>query len=109
MLARRTLPVPNPGLRLSRCTRCGVGAPKVYPFPLDATARNPGLCAKCQDEWDAFLLELASRWHQGLRFCFLCRRPLGDDLFPATSPFGPSCAECGISLAALAASELNPQ
>jgi hypothetical protein len=30
-----------------------------------------------------------------------CQSELGDQRFPARSPFGASCAECGLALAAL--------
>ncbi len=101
MLARRTEPAPEPELRPFRCTRCGEAVHKLYPFPLDTGTRNAELCARCQDAWDSFILDLAHRWHEGLHHCFVCSRPFGDHLFPAASPLGPSCAECGITLAAL--------
>ena len=57
----------------------------------------------CQDGWDDSLHEAVRRWHEGLRNCFFCARPLGAQLFPAGSPLGPCCVECGLAVAALQA------
>ncbi|HLY73439.1 MAG TPA: hypothetical protein VKU80_04905, partial [Planctomycetota bacterium] len=61
--------------------------------------RHPNLCSQCQDAWDEFLFETVRRWHEGLRNCFFCGRTLGEELFPANSPLGPSCVKCSLGLA----------
>jgi len=87
-----------------RCTRCGRIARRTFGFRTDVSSRNAALCPECRAEWDRFLEEFAGRWLRGLAVCFFCRRPLGDERFPARSPLGASCAECGVALAALEAS-----
>ncbi len=59
------------------------------------------LCGECRAEWDRLLVEVADRWYAGLRICFFCRQPLGDDRFLGRSPLGASCAECALALATL--------
>lgn len=85
---------------ISGCSRCGRRG-RLYEFPTGPWARKADFCGDCRAEWDRFLAEVADRWHDGLRVCFFCRRPLGDHRFPATSPLGASCAECGITVSAL--------
>ena len=85
----------------SPCTRCGREPRHPSPFPEDASSRNAVLCEGCRGEWIDLLKEVARRWHGGLRRCFFCSRPLGDQLFPARSALGACCAECGVALAAL--------
>ncbi len=84
----------------SVCTRCGKLG-HMHAFPRDPVPRGGELCGDCRAEWDHLLAEVADRWHSGLRSCFFCRRPLGDERFPARSPFGASCALCALALAAL--------
>lgn len=88
----------------SNCSRCGNVTGKVYPFPLATSARHPQLCGKCQDAWDEFLISAVRRWHDGLRRCFFCSRPLGDHLFQVESAIGPCCVECRLKLAELESS-----
>jgi hypothetical protein len=85
-----------------KCTRCGQPDRRVFAFPLETRARKAVLCAKCQGEWDDLLREVVRRWHEGLRICFFCGRSLGNHRFPAMSPFGASCGECGVKLSSLA-------
>jgi hypothetical protein len=73
----------------------------MHAFLRDAVIGGGDLCGGCRAEWDQLLAEIAERWHAGLRVCFFCQRPLGDERFPAKSPFGASCAECGLALAEL--------
>jgi len=92
---------PGPRERAQACTRCGEISRTSHPFTLDTEARRAALCSKCQGEWDDLILDVGRRWHQGLRSCFFCLRVLGDHLFPARSPFGICCAECGVVVSAL--------
>jgi len=85
---------------VSPCSRCGrLG--RMYFFPHSPAPGSADLCGECRSEWDRLMPELAARWHAGLRACFFCRRPLGDERFPARSPLGASCADCGLALGAL--------
>lgn len=98
--SRSEIPRAEPECRASACTRCGkVG--HLHAFPRDAVRGGGDLCGDCRTEWDNLLAEVSARWHAGLRVCFFCRRPLGDHRFPARSPFGASCAECGVTLSAV--------
>ena len=90
----------EPACRASACTRCGKRG-HMHAFPGDPVREGGKLCGDCRAEWDHLLAEVAHRWHSGLRSCFFCRRPLGDERFPARSPFGASCAACALALAAL--------
>lgn len=106
MLARRQdshLGFASPGSRddAGVCTRCGRAARRMHSFHEDVTTRKAILCSECKVEWDDLLEEVARRWLSGLAVCFFCRRPLGNHRFPARSPFGASCAECGVKLSAL--------
>jgi hypothetical protein len=88
---------------VSVCTRCGKRVRRVYPWTGELTLRGSVLCLGCRVEWDDLMEEVARRWHCGLTVCFFCRRPLGDERFPARSPLGASCAKCGVTLSALIA------
>jgi hypothetical protein len=68
-----------------RCTRCGRIPRRTYDFRTDVTSRNAVLCPECRAEWDCLLEDVAGRWLRGLAVCFFCRRPLGDERFPASS------------------------
>jgi len=98
--SRNGSPRAEPGSRAAACTRCGKLG-HMHAFPRNPVRGGGELCGDCRAEWDHLLTEVAGRWHSGLRFCFFCRRPLGDERFPARSPFGASCAECGLALGAL--------
>jgi hypothetical protein len=91
----------------SACTRCGRMG-RMHTFPRETPSGGGDLCGDCRAEWDHLLADVAERWHAGLRICFFCRRELGDQRFPARSPFGTSCAECGLSLAALIKDSVDP-
>ena len=82
------------------CTRCGQGTRRMYGFFVDVTTRNAVLCGACAVEWDDLQEEVARRWLHGLNVCFFCRRPLGNERFPARTHFGASCVDCGVKLAA---------
>ena len=90
----------EPGGQASACSRCGKLG-HLHAFPGDPLRGGGQLCGDCRAEWDHLLAEVTDRWRAGLRFCFFCRRPLGDHLFPARSPLGASCAECGLLLATI--------
>lgn len=90
----------DPGCRASACSRCGKLG-HMHAFSGDPSRGRGKLCGDCRSEWDHLLAEVTNRWHAGLRICFFCRRPLGDHLFPAMSPLGASCAECGLLLATI--------
>jgi hypothetical protein len=68
-------------------------------FHADPTRRQAVLCAGCKADWEELLRRIAARWHDGLRSCFVCLRPLGDQLFPARSPLGTVCAHCALAFA----------
>lgn len=100
--SRHGPPSAEPELQASACTRCGrVG--HIHEFPRAAVCGGGDLCSECRAEWDRLLVEVADRWHAGLRICFFCRQPLGDDRFLGRSPLGASCAKCALTLAALVA------
>jgi len=88
-------------VEMSPCTRCGRRGRSLVPFPEDEATRQARLCRECREEWEELLRTVAHRWHGGLVTCFFCRRELGNHLFPARSPFGTSCVECGLTLSAL--------
>jgi hypothetical protein len=94
-------PCPGPLDDACVCTRCGRETRRMYGFHVDVTARNVVLCGDCKVDWDDLQEDVAGRWLRGLMVCFFCRRPLGDERFPAESPFGTSCAKCGVTLAAM--------
>lgn len=90
----------EPGAQVSACSRCGKLG-HMHAFPGEPVRGGGDLCGDCRAEWDDLLVEVATRWHSGLRVCFFCRRPLGNHLFAAKSPLGTSCATCGLTLSAV--------
>jgi hypothetical protein len=76
-------------------------APIVTDPPPSASHPSRVLCVDYRVEWDDLQEEVARQWLRGFAVCFFCRRRLGNHRFPARSPFGASCAECGVKLSAL--------